>query len=455
MLDLGEFLVPDFVLDREERCDGGGLERVPRFPLLVFVNAKSGGQLGIALLETFSKLLASHQVFDLSKVDPREVLSRVSKNLEAENDVAKKLRNSLRIVVAGGDGTAGWLLGTASDVSPHHPFPIATIPLGTGNNLPFSFGWGKFNPGTDARSMKKFLKQVLEAHFLKVDRWQLTMTMEGEPDMLPHSIQKVPRIEETNEAPLKFRGGFWNYFSIGMDAQVSYEFHKQRRENPEKFNSQLRNQCAYATLGCTQGWFCAPFLHPSSRSINEIATVYTADFNGPWKKLPISSSIRSLVLLNLPSFSGGLDPWGTPNDRKSIKRGLTSPSVEDGLLEIVGFRDGWHGLFLLFPKGHGTRLAQAHEIKIELQCRSSSRSNQCCTYMRMDGEPWKQRLEKDRIITVEICHKGQGAMLARQGCIAERKDAYRHALTITKHGLEHGLKPKSNCCFPFKLTSEK
>lgn len=42
----------------------------------------------------------------------------------------------------------------------------------------------------------------------------------------------------------------------------------------------------------------------------------------------------------------------------SFQRDLTPPYVDDGLLEIVGFRNGWHGLVLLAPKGHGTRLAQ-------------------------------------------------------------------------------------------------
>jgi len=32
--------------------------------------------------------------------------------------------------------------------------------------------------------------------------------------------------------------------------------------------------------------------------------------------------------------------------------------VDDGLFEVVGFRDAWHGLVLLAPNGHGTRLAQ-------------------------------------------------------------------------------------------------
>jgi hypothetical protein len=41
-----------------------------------------------------------------------------------------------------------------------------------------------------------------------------------------------------------------------------------------------------------------------------------------------------------------------------MQRDLTAPYVDDGLIEVVGFRDAWHGLILLAPKGHGTRLAQ-------------------------------------------------------------------------------------------------
>jgi Diacylglycerol kinase catalytic domain len=82
--------------------------------------------------------------------------------------------------------------------------PIATVPLGTGNNLPFSFGWvrvqspkkvmyfhvmyfhviyisyeltlgvlmfqGKKNPGTDLQTVKGFLGQLKEAKVMKVDR---------------------------------------------------------------------------------------------------------------------------------------------------------------------------------------------------------------------------------------------------------------------------------------------
>lgn len=50
--------------------------------------------------------------------------------------------------VAGGDGTAGWLLGVVCDLKLSHPPPIATVPLGTGNNLPFAFGWVRVSSST-------------------------------------------------------------------------------------------------------------------------------------------------------------------------------------------------------------------------------------------------------------------------------------------------------------------
>ena len=44
--------------------------------------------------------------------------------------------------------------------------------------------------------------------------------------------------------------------------------------------------------------------------------------------------------------------------RGNVQREFTAPFVDDGLIEVVGFRDAWHGLVLLAPNGHGTRIAQ-------------------------------------------------------------------------------------------------
>uniref|UniRef100_A0A5B6YT60 Diacylglycerol kinase n=1 Tax=Davidia involucrata TaxID=16924 RepID=A0A5B6YT60_DAVIN len=372
---LEDFYIPNYFLVSESESEI--VSNVPTCPVIVFINSKSGGQLGGDLLVTYRTLLNKNQVFDLGEEAPDNVLRRLYLNLEKlklNGDVASKFQERLKIIVAGGDGTAGWLLGVVSDLKLSQPPPIATVPLGTGNNLPFAFGWGKKNPGTDRHSVESFLDQVKKAKEMKIDSWHILMRMrapaEGACDPiapleLPHSLHAFQRVSTTDALNMEgchtFRGGFWNYFSMGMDAQVSYAFHSERKLHPEKFKNQLVNQGTYAKLGCTQGWFCASLFHPSSKNIAQLAKVRIMGRHGEWKDLHISNSIRSILCLNLPSFSGGLNPWGTPNKRKLHDRELTPPFVDDGLLEVVGFRDAWHGLVLLAPHGHGTRLAQVRD----------------------------------------------------------------------------------------------
>ncbi|KNA08305.1 hypothetical protein SOVF_163750 isoform B [Spinacia oleracea] len=428
---LKEFWIPDYLLNQDSQPEDCSYD-IPDCPVIVFVNSKSGGQLGGSLLETYRSLLNENQVVDLLEQAPDEFLSTLYLNLEKlkqkEDDLAIKIQEKLRLVVAGGDGTAGWLLGVVCDLKLSHAPPIATMPLGTGNNLPFAFGWGKKNPGTDKESVKAFLYQVMKAKEMKIDNWHILMRMkipaEGNCDPiapleLPHSLHAFHRVSSTDssnmEGHLTFRGGFWNYFSMGMDAQVSYAFHSERKLNPEKFKNQLVNQSTYAKLGCTQGWFMASLFHPADKNIAQLAKVKIMKKpGGQWEELTIPSSIRSIVCLNLPSFSGGLNPWGTPNKNKLRDRDLTPPYVDDGLIEVVGFRDAWHGLVLLAPNGHGTRLAQAKRIRFEFHKGAAEH-----TFMRIDGEPWKQPLPvDDDAVVVEISHHGQVNMLATHGCRA-------------------------------------
>ncbi|XP_073137073.1 diacylglycerol kinase 1-like [Henckelia pumila] len=427
---LYDHYIPDYILLPESETEKGC--HVPSCPVIVFINTKSGGQLGGELLHTYCSLLNRNQVFDLGEKKPDEVLHQLYFNLEKHKQngdgLSADILRRLRIIVAGGDGTAGWLLGVVCDLKLAQPPPIATMPLGTGNNLPFSFGWGKRNPGTNYQSVKLFLDQVKDAKEMKIDSWHILMRMrapqEGSCDPiapleLPHSLHAFHRVspkDELNEEGfLTFRGGFWNYFSMGMDAQVSYAFHSERKLHPEKFKNQLVNQSTYAKLGCTQGWFCASLLHPSSRNIAQLTKVKIMKNPGEWIDLHIPQSIRSIVCLNLPSFSGGLNPWGRPSKKKLHSRDLTPPYVDDGFIEVVGFRDAWHGLVLLAPNGHGTRLAQANRIRFEFHKGAGRAADH--TFMRIDGEPWKQPLPlDDDTVVIEISHFGQVSMLANTHC---------------------------------------
>jgi diacylglycerol kinase (ATP) len=254
---LKEFYIPTYIFVPESPVEK--VSQIPSCPVIVFINTKSGGQLGHDLIVTYRKLLNNSQVFDLLEEAPDKVLHKLYGNMERlmrdGDTVAAEIHRRLRLIVAGGDGTAGWLLGVVSDLKLVHPPPVATVPLGTGNNLPYSFGWGKRNPGTDEKSVLSFLQSVRQAKEMKIDSWHIVMKMESPksstcdpiaPLDLPHSLHafhRVPNNPQDKEYSCTFRGGFWNYFSMGMDAQVSYAFHSERKLHPEKFKNQLSNQC--------------------------------------------------------------------------------------------------------------------------------------------------------------------------------------------------------------------
>ena len=45
-------------------------------------------------------------------------------------------------MAAGGDGTVAWVLKTIRELALEPPPLVAVMPLGTGNDLSLSFGWG-------------------------------------------------------------------------------------------------------------------------------------------------------------------------------------------------------------------------------------------------------------------------------------------------------------------------
>ena len=146
-------------------------------PIVVFINARSGGRHGPELKERLHQLIAEEQVFDLADVKPHDFVRYGLKCLELLAGIgdtcAKDTRQRIRVVVceksttnsaiycihqyiyieilfvkvAGGDGTVGWVLGSLGELikEEREPLPpVAIIPLGTGNDLSRSFGWVSF-----------------------------------------------------------------------------------------------------------------------------------------------------------------------------------------------------------------------------------------------------------------------------------------------------------------------
>ena len=56
--------------------------------------------------------------------------------------------------------------------------------------------------------------------------------------------------------------------------------------------------------------------------------------DGEWQPVPIPSSVKAIVLLNLQSYGGGRDIWGLADNNKDTQRGWKTPIFNDGMFEV-------------------------------------------------------------------------------------------------------------------------
>lgn len=105
-------------------------------PLIVVANSKSGDNTADNVIAAFRSVLNPIQIFELSTSGPYEALALIS-----------KIRSTpCRILVAGGDGTIGWMLNEISRRN-IQPIPeVCILPIGTGNDLSRVLGWGGVPP---------------------------------------------------------------------------------------------------------------------------------------------------------------------------------------------------------------------------------------------------------------------------------------------------------------------
>ncbi|KAJ8015739.1 hypothetical protein DPEC_G00029280 [Dallia pectoralis] len=308
-------------------------------PLLVFVNPKSGGLKGQELLHSFRKLLNPHQVFDMSNGGPLP-------GLHMFRDVPR-----FRVLVCGGDGTVGWVLGVLEAI--RHKLacpepPIGIVPLGTGNDLARILRWGAGYSGEDPNNI---LLSVEEAEEVQMDRWTILLdaqeiTEDGEENCL-----EPPKIVQMN-----------NYFGLGIDAELSLDFHHAREEEPGKFNSRFHNKGVYLKAG----------LQKLSHTRN-LHRALKLQVDKQDVELP---SIEGLIFLNIPSWGSGADLWGSEGDPRFGK-----PRIDDGLLEVVGVTGVVHMGQVQSGMRSGIRLAQGNYVRITLTKPIP---------VQADGEPWIQ-----------------------------------------------------------------
>uniref|UniRef100_M4BQ15 Diacylglycerol kinase n=1 Tax=Hyaloperonospora arabidopsidis (strain Emoy2) TaxID=559515 RepID=M4BQ15_HYAAE len=339
-------------------------------PLLVFVNSRSGGKLGLHVLRQARKWLNPVQVYDLSHQSPIEPLRRFVG------------LPRLRVLVCGGDGTVGWVLSALDEIGSARQPPIAIVPLGTGNDLARVLGWGAgFSAPTD---MSDILSEVREAHISLLDRWKV-------------SIGDLEKCVVLN-----------NYMGVGVDAQVALEFHEQRERSPELFMSQFVNRLWYSQFGAKN------FLVRTCAGLSD-KVVLVCD----GKRIALPDGTEGIIFLNINSYGGGSKLWHddaesdiecsdsdsetNDDDRSRTSRvGGThfgSSSPHDNLLDIVAVYGTLHLGQMQVGLSKAVRLCQAKAVSLTLKESLP---------VQIDGEPWQQSRT-----TMKISFLQQAFMLSR------------------------------------------
>ncbi|XP_047323446.1 diacylglycerol kinase 7-like [Impatiens glandulifera] len=386
-------------------------------PLVVFINSNSGGRHGPKLKHRLQELMGEEQVLDLQSVKPHEFveygLGCLEKMADLGDSCAKETREKLRIVVAGGDGTVGWVLSCLGVLIKQKREPVpptAIMPLGTGNDLSRSFGWGGSFPYNWNSAVKSTLDKVCTSSVCRLDSWHVSISMPGgELVDPPHSLkpssssysdhQQQQEQQGEEVCGRSYEGTFYNYFSVGMDAQVAYGFHHLRNEKPYLAQGPISNKMIYSSYSCTQGWFFTPCINnPNLRGLGNILRMFIKKVNcSDWEQITIPSTVRSIVVINLNNYASGRNPWGNLQPEYMEKKGFIEPHVDDGLIEVFGLKQGWHASLVMVKLISAKHLAQAAAIRFEFRGGEWKKA-----YMQMDGEPWKQPLQQDYSTFIDI-----------------------------------------------------
>lgn len=328
-------------------------------PLLVFINARSGGQHGPTLQRRLNMLLNPVQIFELSASQGPEVGLDLFKNVQY-----------FRVLVCGGDGTVSWVLDAIEKYNFESPPPVAILPLGTGNDLSRVLQWGRgFSTVNGQGGLTTLLQDINHAAVTMLDRWKVDIREEngeGNPDKVQSKFMM-------------------NYLGIGCDAKVAYEFHVTREINPEKFCSQFVNKLRYAKEGARD---------IMDRTCADLPWQVWLEVDGKDIEIPMDS--EGLIVLNIGSYMGGVDLWQNDNEHDDDFRLQT---MHDKLLEVVCVCGAWHLGKLQVGLSQARRLAQGKVIRIHASSPFP---------VQIDGEPFIKQPG-----CLEISHHDQVFMLRR------------------------------------------
>jgi len=416
--------------------------------LIALVNGGSGARKGWILSQELQKLDAS--VFDLRALNKQEAVR------EQLGFALYKHANKCIVLICGGDGSQAWaasLIDKSLDVvyrkhgiKLRFP-PTCVFPMGTGNDLSRSLGWGTMEP-----NHKNLVQYIADIHFCAkitkrwsdLDRWRVTYTFDDvheskqidvsmpplEDDELDGATirnilehMEQPGDGDTADGDTKAKRMYTpepsNGFSPIRDGQViKYEIEPPRQwyiqQHPsaatyrhiQTFDPPLPSSfICYLSIGY-DALVAYKFeqerrLHPE-RFTNQIKNqvMYVkhgfTEFFKPsepitddidvfidGERVTLPQQCRSLKLININSAMNGCFFWGQGKSRDFEYQQQHPPRLDDGKIEVMATRGVHDMLQYRVNLSHAQRISQTNDVVIRFKHIPSTG-----VAFQIDGEAW-------------------------------------------------------------------
>lgn len=362
-----------------------------RRPLIVFINKKSGGQVGKLIAQRLSRVLNPTQIIDLSQGGPMPMLR-----------IMQDTKSPYRVLACGGDGTAAWLLSALDKLEEEgHKYlpPVAVLPLGTGNDLARVLGWGG---GYDNEAMPPICSNIDRGHEIMLDRWKLEIENVDVENGVKH-----PKVMN-------------NYFSIGVDAKIALDFHRKREANPAQFKSRGMNKVIYFGLGTSA-------IFEGGKNLTQILQI---ELDGNPITLP--PTCEGVMVLNLASWAGGTNAWGS-----KVFPPWLPQSPCDGAFELLAVTGSFHLGQIQGKLTDGIRLGQGKDVKFTWLTND-------VLPVQLDGEPWEEGKS-----VIRLSFFKQSRLIAS----AEEKDVWKQEEWLQPESFVPGTAAPSSASVPVAAPS--
>lgn len=169
-------------------------------------------------------------------------------------------------------------------------------------------------------------------YFLFLARWKV--------NILSNVLKKIKVVNTIT---------MYNYLGIGLDAQITLDFHRTRKSPLYLFNSTLFNKLIYVGCGTQQ------FLEHQCKGLPDMIELYMDN-----EKITLPD-IESIVIVNIESWGAGVNLWELgANDGNAFG----SQFKDDGLLEVLGIRSSVHIAQLKMGIAEPIRIGQASMIRV-------------------------------------------------------------------------------------------